>query len=135
MANNDHLKPKKERALLKATGSILLAIIASSHHWLHTLLIALGLTTLGAGLLSMPPFIKLVFLLFSLAFSIWFIMIAKRKWSRNRPAASVYFISSIISMIIVFTAIPDTIATFNQTDNQDHPIEQPDDHEKHSGHK
>jgi hypothetical protein len=106
MANNDYLKPKKERALLKSTGSIMLAIIASSHHWLHTLLIALGFTTLGAGLLSIPPFFKLVILLFSLAFSIWFIMIAKRKWSRNRPAASVYFISSIISIIIVFTAIP-----------------------------
>jgi hypothetical protein len=135
MANhNHHSKPKKERALLKGIGSVLLAVIASSHHWIHTLLIALGLTTLGAGLLAMPPIIKLVFLLISLAFSIWFIVVAKRKWHRNRPAAWVYVISSIISIIIVLTAIPDSIKSLYQPDIQEQPTEQSDDHEKHSGH-
>jgi hypothetical protein len=134
MTNHHFSKPKKERAFLKAIGSVLLAVIASSHHWLHTLLIALGLTSLGAGFLSMPPIIKLVFLLISLAFSVWFIIVAKRKWYRNRPAAWVYVVSSIISIIIVFTALPDSIASLNQPDNQKQPVEQMDDHEKHSGH-
>lgn len=132
--NNHHSTPKKERALLKAIPSVLLAIIASSHHWLHTLLITLGLTTLGAGFLAMPPIIKLAFLLISLAFSLWYIFVAKRNWSRNRPAAWVYIISSIISIIIVFTAIPDTIASLKQPDNVEQPTEQPIDHEKHSDH-
>ena len=92
-------------------GSVLFAIIASSHHWLHTLLIALGLTTLGTRLLSLPPSISLVFLIISLILSVWFIRVAKLKWSRNRPAAWVYLISSLISIILVITAIPDTITS------------------------
>jgi energy-coupling factor transporter transmembrane protein EcfT len=107
--DRNYSKNKKERPLLKAVGSVLFAIIASSHHWLHTLLIALGLTTLGTGLLSLPPSISLVFLIISLILSVWFIRVAKLKWSRNRPAAWVYLISSLISIILVITAIPDTI--------------------------
>jgi len=137
-------KTKKERALLKAIGSVLLAIIASSHHWLHTLLIALGLTTLGTGLFALPPTLRLVFLLVSLVLSVWFIIVAKRKWSRNRPAAWVYLISSLISIILVFTAIPDTITNFNQPvqqeqkqedSNQEQQIqqEQPSQHNGHHG--
>lgn len=116
---NHHSSPKKDRAILKATGSVLFAIFASSHHWLHTLLIALGLTTLGAGLFTMPPLIKLLFLLLSLILSGWFIFIAKRKWSINRPAAWVYLISSIISIILVLTAIPDTFNSLEQPSYQE----------------
>ena len=109
--DHNYSKNKKERSLLKAVGSVLFAIIASSHHWLHTLLIALGLTTLGTGLLSLPPSISLVFLIISLIFSVWFLRVAKLKWSRNRPAAWIYLISSLISIILVITAIPDTITS------------------------
>ncbi|MDQ0232409.1 hypothetical protein [Metabacillus malikii] len=109
--DHNYSKNKKERPLLKAVGSVLFAIIASSHHWLHTLLIALGLTTIGTGLLSLPPSISLVFLIISLILSVWFIRVAKLKWSRNRPAAWVYLISSLISIILVITAIPDTITS------------------------
>jgi energy-coupling factor transporter transmembrane protein EcfT len=109
--DHNYSKNKKERPLLKAVGSVLFAIIASSHHWLHTLLIALGLTTLGTRLLSLPPSISLVFLIISLILSVWFIRVAKLKWSRNRPAAWVYLISSLISIILVITAIPDTITS------------------------
>lgn len=123
--NNDP-KTKKDRALLKAIGSVLFAVIASSHHWLHTLLIALGLTTLGTGLFALPPTLRLVFLLVSLVLSVWFIIIAKRKWSRNRPAAWVYLISSLISIILVITAIPDTITNLNQ------PVQQEQEQEKDS---
>lgn len=129
---NHHLSPKKDRAILKATGSVLFAIFASSHHWLHTLLIALGLTTLGAGLFTMPPLIKLLFLLLSLILSGWFIFIAKRKWSINRPAAWVYLISSIISIILVLTAIPDTFNSLEQPSYQEIPQLQHEDHEIHS---
>lgn len=103
-----HVK-KKERTLLKGIGSVLFAIIASSHHWLHTLLIALGFTALGSSLLLISPSIKIVFLLISLFVSVWFIFVAKRKWNHNRPAAWVYFISSFISIVLVITAIPQTI--------------------------
>lgn len=134
--NYDHSKPKKERPILKATGSVLFAIIASSHHWLHTLLIALGLTTLGTGLLAMPPSIRLVFLLISMAFSIWFLLVARRKWTHHRPAAWVYLISSLISIVLVLTAIPDTILNLNQPDQQQEQEEkqapqQQHDHNEH----
>lgn len=109
--DHNYSKNKKERSLLKAVGSVFFAIIASSHHWLHTLLIALGLTTLGTGLLSLPPSISLVFLIISLIFSVWFLRVAKLKWSRNRPAAWIYLISSLNSTILVITAIPDTITS------------------------
>lgn len=128
----NHSNAKKERPLLKAVGSVLFAIIASSHHWLHTLLVALGLTTLGTGLLALPPTLKLVFLLVSLAFSIWFIRVAKHKWARNRPAAWVYLISSLISIILVFTAIPNTITSLNQPVQQQEPQQQHEDHNNHS---
>ena len=54
---------KKGKGIIKATGSVLLAIIASSHHWVHTLLLALGLTTLSSSLLSFSPTTKIIFLL------------------------------------------------------------------------
>lgn len=120
--DKNHTNPKKERTLLKAVGSVFFAIIASSHHWIHTLLIALGLTTLGTSLLAMPPSIRLVFLLISLALSAWFLRVAKKKWSKDRPAAWVYLISSIISIVLVITAIPDTITSLNQPD----PVQQLD---------
>lgn len=129
---NHHSGTKKDRAILKATGSVLFAIIASSHHWLHTLLIALGLTTLGAGIFTMPPLFKLIFLFISLILSGWFLFVAKRKWSINRPAAWVYLISSIISIILVLTAIPDTLNSLEQPSNQELPQLQHEDHEIHS---
>ena len=105
---------KNEKTFLKAIGSVLFAIIASSHHWLHTLLIALGLTTLGTGLLALPPALKAVFLLVSLTFSVWFIIVSRHKWISDRPAALVYLISSLISIVLVITAIPQTITLLNQ---------------------
>ena len=73
---------KKGKGIIKGIGSVLLAVIASSHHWVHTLLLALGLTTLSSSLLSLSPPTKIIFLLVSLVVSAWFIHIAKRKWSR-----------------------------------------------------
>ncbi|MDX1805829.1 MAG: hypothetical protein R3267_02230 [Paenisporosarcina sp.] len=128
---NHHSIPKKKGTLLKTTGSVMFAIIASSHHWLHTLLIALGLTTIGTGLLVFPPTIKLVLLLLSLVLSIWFIRVAKHKWTRERPAAWVYLISSVISIILVITAIPNTITDLNQP-NQQQEQEQHNQHDDHS---
>ena len=101
---------KKDKGIIKAIGSVLFAIIASSHHWVHTLLIALGLTTLSSGLLSLSPSTKIIFLLVSLVISAWFIRVAKRKWSNDRPAAWVYLISSIISIILVITSLPQAIS-------------------------
>lgn len=77
----------KGKGIIKATGSVLLAIIASSHHWVHILLLALGLTTLSSSLLSLSPSTKIIFLFVSLVVSAWFIHIAKRKWSYDRPSA------------------------------------------------
>ncbi|MGG5253418.1 hypothetical protein ACQYAD_07960 [Neobacillus sp. SM06] len=121
-------QPKKEKGILKAIGSILLAIVASSHHWVHTLLIALGLTTLGTGLLSLSPWVKLSFMLVSLLVSVWMIRVAIRKWHHHRPVAWVYLISSILSIVIVLTALPQVMAGNNspsqpqiqQTDHQQH---------------
>ena len=124
---SNHSNEKKDKVILKSIGSVLIAIIASSHHWLHTLLIAIGLTTLGAGLFALPPAFKAVFLLISLSFSIWFIIVAKRKWNRNRPAAWVYLISSLISIVLVLTAIPETITSLNQPVQQD----QDQEHDQH----
>jgi len=101
---------KKDKGIIKAIGSVLFAVIASSHHWVHTLLIALGLTTLSSSLLSLSPPIKIIFLLVSLVFSAWFIRVAKHKWSNDRPAAWVYLISSIISIVMVMTALPQAIS-------------------------
>ena len=110
--------------ILKGIGSILLAIVASSHHWVHTLLIALGLTTLGTGLLSISPTTKLIFMLISLVVSIWMIFVALKKWNHNRPAAWVYLISSIISIILVATAIPKIYVDNNQLSPQQEPQHQ-----------
>ncbi|MBM4764623.1 hypothetical protein [Bacillus sp. B15-48] len=128
-SNHNHSHSKKERTFIKAAGSVLFAIIASSHHWLHTLLIALGLTSLGAGLIAMPPTIRLIFLLVSLALSVWFIIVAKRKWFRDRPAAWVYLISSLLSIVLVMTAIPDTITSLNQPVQQEQEV--PEQHKEH----
>lgn len=106
-------KKKSEKSIIKAAGSVLFAVIASSHHWLHTLLIALGLTTLGTGLLAMPTGLKAILLLLSLIFSVWFIIVSRRKWTSDRPAAVVYLVSSIISIVLVVTAIPQIIAPNN----------------------
>lgn len=109
--NDNRPNEKKVRTIFKAIGSVLFAIIASSHHWLHTLLIAVGLTTLGAGLLAMPPSLKALFLLVSLVLSAWYIRVARRKWHHDRPAAWVYLVSSIISIVLVITAIPQAITS------------------------
>lgn len=101
---------KKDKGIIKAIGSVLFAVIASSHHWVHTLLIALGLTTLSSSLLSLSPPTKIIFLLVSLVVSAWFIRVAKRKWSYDRPSALVYLISSIISIVMVITALPQAIS-------------------------
>ena len=132
---SNHPSKKRDKVILKSIGSIVLAIIASSHHWLHTLLIALGLTTLGAGLFAIPPAYKAVFLLISLTFSIWFLIVSKRKWNRNRPVAFVYLISSLISIVLVLTAIPETITSLNQSEQQDQQKQseqQQHDHNTHS---
>lgn len=106
---------KKKKSVLKAVGAILWAIIASSHHWLHTLLIALGLTTLGTGLLALPGPVRILFLLFSLAISVRFLFVAKRRWHHDRATAWVYLISSIISIALVFAVVPQTVGSmFNQ---------------------
>lgn len=110
---------KKDKGIIKAIGSVLFAFIASSHHWVHTLLIALGLTTLSSSLLSLSPPTKIIFLLVSLVFSAWFIRVAKRKWDYDRPAAWVYLISSIISIVMVMTALPQAISdVFPQSQQQ-----------------
>ncbi|WP_075367006.1 hypothetical protein [Desulfosporosinus metallidurans] len=110
MKKSEVLERKKGKGIIKATGSVLLAIIASSHHWVHTLLLALGLTTLSSSLLSLSPPTKIIFLLVSLVVSLWFIHIAKRKWIYDRPSAWVYLISSIISIVLVITALPQAIS-------------------------
>lgn len=118
------IQEKKGKTLIKAVSSVLLAVIASSHHWLHTLLIALGLTSLGAGLLSLPPFARIMIMIISIAVSLWFLNVCKRKWRTDRPAAWVYLISSIVSIILVMTSVPQTIADFNpetvQQEQQNH---------------
>jgi len=101
---------KKGKGIVQAIGSVLFAVIASSHHWVHTLLIALGLTTLSSSLLSLSPPAKIVFLLVSLFISGWFIVVVKRKWSYDRPSAWVYLISSVISIVMVISALPQAIS-------------------------
>lgn len=111
-------KKDKSKSIFKAIGSVLFAIIASSHHWLHTLLIALGLSTLSTGLFSLSPSIKFAFLILSVIFSLGFILLAKRKWSYDRPSAWVYLISSLISIVLVVTALPQTFKALNQQPQQ-----------------
>lgn len=123
-------KDKNDKPVLKAIGSIVLAVIASSHHWLHTLLIALGLTSLGAGLISLSPSVKVIFLLFSLAVSLLFLRVSRKKWHHDRGAAWVYLISSIISIILVTTALPQTIASFYQAPQE----QQQQNHDDHNSH-
>ncbi|PLR82185.1 hypothetical protein CVD25_08765 [Bacillus canaveralius] len=118
---------KKGRGILKAIGSILVAILASSHHWVHTLLIALGLTTLGTGLLSLSPWVKIVFMLLSLVISVWMIRGALRKWNHHRSVSWVYLISSILSIIIVLTALP-------QIFDDSNPIQQNEEQQEHQQH-
>lgn len=127
--NYKHSSAKKNRTLLKAGTSILFAIIASSHHWLHTLLIALGLTTLGASLLALSPIMRLLLLFVSFIFSLSFLLVAQRKWTKGRPAAFVYLISSLLSLILVISAIPDTLASVKQPPQQN--LQQDHDHDEH----
>lgn len=117
--------------ILKTTGSVLLAVIASSHHWLHTLFIALGLTTLGTELFSVSPWVKIFFLLLSILVSVRFLQVSKRRWTQNRPVAAVYLVSSIISIILVLSAIPQTISDFNQLSVTQQGEQEQVDHERH----
>ncbi|UOF92285.1 hypothetical protein LSG31_09035 [Fodinisporobacter ferrooxydans] len=103
-AMDQHGKTKKGKGIRGSILSILFAFIASSHHWLHTLLIAFGLTSLGASLISMPPAIRTGFMILSLIISFWMLFVAWRKRITNRPAAWVYLISSLISIIVVVTS-------------------------------
>ena len=121
---------KKSKGIIKATGSVLLAIIASSHHWVHTLLLALGLTTLSSSLLTLSPSTKIIFLVASLVVSTWFIFVAKRKWTYDRLAAGVYLISSIISIVLVITALPQAIAAVLPPSQQQQQ-QLPQDHNVH----
>lgn len=107
-------KSNRGKALLKTIGSVLFAIIATSHHWLHILLISVGLTSIGAVLFNMPPLLKIILLAISLVISIRFTFVAKRKWTHERPVAWVYAISSILSIVIVFSAVPQTISAIIQ---------------------
>ncbi len=135
--HNHHHKvkiEKKDRTLLKAISSVLFAFIASSHHWIHTLLLALGFTTLGSGLLLLSPSLKIIFLLVSLLVSGWFIIIAKRKWKHNKPSAWVYLISSIISIILVVSAIPQTINQLTTEKTSPQQQQQTDNPEEHNLH-
>jgi thiol:disulfide interchange protein len=118
-------EPKKEKGILKAIGSVLIAIFASSHHWVHTLLIALGLTSLGTGLFSLSPWIKIVFMFISLLISVLMIRVAIRKWNHHRSVSWVYLISSILSIIIVLSALPQTFAGSNPgQQNNDQSVHQ-----------
>jgi hypothetical protein len=122
---------KKGKNIFKAIGSILFAIIASSHHWVHTLLIALGLTTLGSGLLSLSPSIKIALMTVSLIISIWMIWSAIRKWNHHRSTACIYLASSIISIVIVITALVQTVVEIKQTPVQEPGQGMPIDHSQH----
>jgi hypothetical protein len=126
--SNQLLEQKEEKGILKAIGSILIAIVASSHHWLHTLLIALGLTSLGTGLLSLPPWIKIGFMLFSFFISIMMLRVAKRKWNHHRSVSWVYLISSILSIIIVLASMLQ-VFTNNNPSQQNH--DQQVEHQQH----
>jgi uncharacterized membrane protein (UPF0182 family) len=108
-------KSNRGKTVLKTIGSVFFAIIATSHHWLHMLLISVGLTSIGAVLFNMPPLLRIILLVISLAISIRFIFVAKRKWRHERPVAWVYVISSILSIVIVFSAVPQTINTIIQS--------------------
>lgn len=102
-------KSTQGKTWLKSIGSVLFAIIATSHHWLHLLLISVGLTSVGAFLIDMPSILKIILLILSLVISIRFIFVAKRKWRDERSVAWVYVVSSILSIVIVFSAVPQTI--------------------------
>jgi hypothetical protein len=130
--SSQELEQKKEKGILKAIGSILIAIVASSHHWLHTLLIALGLTSLGTGLLSLPPWIKIGFMLFSLFISILMLRVAKRKWNHHRSVSWVYLISSILSIIIVLTSL---LQVFTSNDPNQQNNDKQAEHQQHHNNK
>lgn len=130
--HHPHHHIKKEKGVWKAIGSILLAIVASSHHWVHTLLLALGFTTLGTAIFSLSPTVKIVFMLISLLVSVWMIVVAARKWNHNRPVAWVYFISSLISIAIVITALPQTLAGMTHQPQQQQKEQHQQNQQHHS---
>lgn len=125
--SNQLQKSKKEKGILSAIGSILVAIFASSHHWLHTLLIAMGLTTLGTGLLTLSPWVKLLVMLISLVISGLMIRASVQKWNHHRSVSWVYLISSIISIIIVLSALFQAISSNNLFPQNDQQV----DHQQH----
>ncbi|MCL6588054.1 MAG: hypothetical protein K6T72_16385, partial [Anoxybacillus sp.] len=121
----------EKKSIFKAIGSILFAIIASSHHWVHTLLIALGLTTLGSGLFSMSPSVKISLMAVSLIISIWMTWSAISKWNHHRSIAWIYLVSSIISIVIVVTALFQTVTEIKQIPEQAPRQERSIDHSQH----
>lgn len=67
----------------------------------------------------------------SLMISIWMIWSAIRKWNHHRSTAWIYLVSSIISIVIVATALVQTVVEINQTPGQEPGQEIPMDHSQH----
>lgn len=95
----------------RSVGSILIAIVASSHHWLHMLLLTLGLGVLGVGITTMPLTLRIVLVVFSFVVSIGMLFVAWRKRIHNKVVAWVYFFSSVLSLVILATSLPVLVQT------------------------
>lgn len=114
-------KPRASgKAIGSSIGSILIAIVASSHHWVHMLLIALGLGAVGAGLFTMPIPIRIGLVAVSVAVSIGMLFVAWHKRTKNKAVAWVYFISSIVSLVIIGTSLPTLVQSAAPSVHQEH---------------
>ncbi|MCL6444449.1 MAG: hypothetical protein K6T83_13525 [Alicyclobacillus sp.] len=109
-----------EKAIGSSIGSILIAIVTSSHHWVHMLLIALGLGAVGAGLFTMPIPIRIGLLVVSVVVSIGMLFVAWRKRTNNKAVAWVYFISSVVSLVIIATSVPTLVQSAAPSVHQEH---------------
>lgn len=89
---------------LTATGSMLLAFLATQHHNLHMLLITLGMGSAGMGFMTHFPMIRRLMLAMSLGMAG---VTVYQLWSRQRPVQMRVLggVSAGLSLVLVVWSV------------------------------
>lgn len=98
------MKPEA-RSWLAATGAFLAALVASSHHWLHMLLISLGVGV-GFSALLFDPTTRRLMLVGSVAMTALVAWWTGRRPHRALPETLALALSVVISLgLVAYTVV------------------------------